>query len=98
MDFWQQKIAKKFYYIFACVFTKVLHSDHHDLYFTLAVVVEGHWSPWRPWESCSATCGGGKQLRGRSCSNPEPANGGADCVGPSEDTKTCSLWQCPSGG
>lgn len=45
--------------------------------------VDGGWSDWT---SCSTTCGEGIQTR--TCTNPVPANGGADCEGP--DTRRCS--------
>lgn len=46
-------------------------------------VVNGDWSAYG---ACSATCGGGTQVR--TCSNPAPSNGGAACVGPS--TQVCN--------
>lgn len=48
---------------------------------------DGGWSSWSP---CSVSCGGGIQTR--SCTNPAPQNGGADCVGP--DTQSCNTQSC----
>ncbi|MBU1132929.1 thrombospondin type-1 domain-containing protein, partial [Patescibacteria group bacterium] len=45
---------------------------------------------WCAWGACSATCGGGTQTR--TCSCPSPANGGANCVGPS--TQACNTQAC----
>ena len=53
--------------------------------------VDGGWSDWG---ACSADCGGGTQTR--TCTNPAPANGGADCVG--DPSQTCNTQACPSGG
>ena len=50
--------------------------------------VDGGWSAFG---DCSKTCGGGVQIR--TCTNPAPANGGADCQG--EATQTCNLVACP---
>jgi len=36
------------------------------------------WSQWSEWATC---CGGEQQSRMRTCTNPAPSNGGADCVG-----------------
>uniref|UniRef100_A0A8C9SQ95 Thrombospondin 2a n=1 Tax=Scleropages formosus TaxID=113540 RepID=A0A8C9SQ95_SCLFO len=47
------------------------------------------WSPWSEWTECTVTCGTGTQQRGRSCdatNNP--------CVGPSIQTRKCSLGKC----
>ena len=44
--------------------------------------VHGNWSHWMEVLPCNKPCGGGgfRVLR-RECNNPEPANGGNDCVG-----------------
>jgi len=46
---------------------------------------------WSGWSSCSVTCGGGTQTR--SCTNPRPANGGANCSGAS--SRACNTQACP---
>ena len=33
--------------------------------------------------------------RTRNCTNPVPANGGEDCVGPREEMRNCSIGACP---
>lgn len=45
---------------------------------------------WSAWSACSATCGGGTQTR--TCTNPAPANGGADCVGAA--SQACNAQSC----
>ncbi|XP_062386305.1 complement component C8 beta chain isoform X1 [Sardina pilchardus] len=47
--------------------------------------VDGNWSCWSSWSSCS----GRTQRRTRQCTNPAPANGGAPCQGPQEETTDC---------
>ncbi len=59
--------------------------------------VNGGWSAWSSWGSCSASCGVGTQTATRTCTNPTPANGGADCSGSSTETQSCSSACCPSG-
>ncbi|XP_023932539.1 coadhesin-like [Lingula anatina] len=57
--------------------------------------VNGNWSEWCECPSkCSVTCGGGVRTRTRVCSNPAPANGGADCVGPSQLEESCNTLPC----
>lgn len=54
---------------------------------TPATPIDGGWSAW---SACSVSCGGGTQTR--TCTNPAPTNGGANCVGSSSqacNTQTC---------
>ncbi|XP_028403037.1 uncharacterized protein LOC114525804 isoform X2 [Dendronephthya gigantea] len=51
--------------------------------------VDGNYSEWLSWSSCSGFCGSGFQNRSRTCTNPEPAYNGAGCSGPSSDVKVC---------
>lgn len=60
--------------------------------------VDGKWTVWRNWGICSLTCGGGVQDRSRTCTNPPPAFGGAQCVGPSRSTRLCNDNPCPGDG
>ncbi|XP_071821894.1 hemicentin-1-like isoform X3 [Apostichopus japonicus] len=64
----------------------------------LTVRVHGAWSRWTDWEQCDATCGAGLERRHRFCNNPEPANGGRQCSGPSTDSRSCELAMCPIDG
>jgi hypothetical protein len=60
--------------------------------------VNGGWSDWGPYDACSVTaCGStGTKTRHRTCTNPAPANGGANCVGSTDDTPiSCSTAACP---
>ena len=58
--------------------------------------MDGGYSAYGDWSACSADCGGGTQTRTRTCTNPAPANGGADCVGDSSETRDCSNTDgCP---
>ncbi|XP_058970157.2 uncharacterized protein [Pocillopora verrucosa] len=63
--------------------------------------LDGGWSSWSPWETCSKTCGisGGSVLRrSRICNQPPPMNGGASCPGnDTEVTKAC-FTPCPVDG
>jgi hypothetical protein len=45
---------------------------------------------WSDWGACSLTCGGGTQTR--TCTNPAPANGGANCTGAS--SQACNTQSC----
>ena len=60
------------------------------------VVVDGHWSDWSPWTSCTKTCGGGFRWRYRFCDEPLPSGTGADCVGSTRQNFTCNFAECPS--
>jgi hypothetical protein len=49
--------------------------------------INGGWTGWFP---CSASCGGGTQIR--TCSFPAPKNGGSNCVGSS--VQACNTQPC----
>jgi hypothetical protein len=57
--------------------------------------VDGGYSEFGDWSECSVLCGEGTQTRTRTCTNPAPAHGGADCVGESSETQTCFENDCP---
>nr|XP_022343628.1 uncharacterized protein LOC111136803 isoform X1 [Crassostrea virginica] len=67
-------------------------------YCQISDVVDGGWTAWTVWSTCSATCGGGTQSRTRTCTNPAPQNGGADCVGTSSEQQNCNTQGCPVDG
>lgn len=46
---------------------------------------------WSDFSSCSVSCGGG--TRTRSCTNPSPTNGGAECTG--STSQSCNTQACP---
>lgn len=58
--------------------------------------IDGGWSDWTDWSQCSVSCGGGTQTRTRTCSNPMPMFGGADCQGDSLQTQACNVDPCPT--
>ena len=45
---------------------------------------------WSAWSACSATCGGGTQAR--TCNNPAPSGGGANCSG--STSQACNTQAC----
>ena len=64
-----------------------------------SVSVDGGWSLWSPWSSCSKTCGshGNMVHRTRQCTNPLPAHGGRICDGLRLDMKPCPTYHCCPG-
>ena len=60
-------------------------------------VANGGYSAWEPYGECTKTCGGGKQYRERTCTNPPPSAGGKDCdgLGPSKTSRECNNQDCP---
>ena len=51
--------------------------------FILLIAVEGVWSTWGPWASCTTTCNTGSRSRTRGYT------GGQPCTGSSSDTGNC---------
>uniref|UniRef100_A0A6P4E7I9 Netrin receptor UNC5 n=1 Tax=Drosophila rhopaloa TaxID=1041015 RepID=A0A6P4E7I9_DRORH len=61
----------------------------------LIVYVNGGWSTWSPWRECK--CAGKPsqgRKRSRTCNNPMPLNGGAQCPGP-QIQKSPDCAACP---
>ncbi|XP_076085385.1 SCO-spondin-like [Mytilus galloprovincialis] len=61
-------------------------------------IVDGGWSPWSSWSACPYSCHGHVLTRERTCTNPEPTNGGTYCTGNSTDTTSCESQGCPCKG
>ncbi|XP_048746179.2 uncharacterized protein LOC125658800 [Ostrea edulis] len=63
---------------------------------TQVCIIDGAWSTWGAWGTCSVSCGGGKRSRARTCSNPKPANGGKSCSGSLKELGDCNSQFCPT--
>jgi len=59
-----------------------------------ACPVNGGYSSWSTYGSCSKSCGGGQQSRIRKCNNPTPTNGGSQCSGVASESKNCNTQPC----
>ena len=57
--------------------------------------VDGGWTLWGNWSSCSVSCGIGSKTRKRTCSNPVPNNGGIKCLGNNTQVHSCFDRACP---
>jgi len=64
-------------------------------YCKISFSIDGGYSAFGPWSSCSAKCGGGTQSRSRKCDNPAPVHGGKPCSGPATENKDCNTQTCP---
>lgn len=62
----------------------------------LCISVDGGFSDWSQWTTCTLTCGSGTSERARSCTNPVPQHGGAPCSGTVDESKSCNTHNCPS--
>lgn len=60
-------------------------------------MIDGNWSEWCPFGSCSVTCGGGVRCRDRTCTNPPPQGGGHKCFGSSSESQKCNTQPCGGG-
>ncbi|CAC5417849.1 Adhesion G protein-coupled receptor B2,Coadhesin,Thrombospondin-1,Mucin-like protein,Hemicentin-1,Adhesion G protein-coupled receptor B3,Thrombospondin-2 [Mytilus coruscus] len=56
--------------------------------------IDGEWTTWTSWGTCTVTCGGGAQDRTRSCTNPAPQYNGAACAGNGLETQSCNTQVC----
>lgn len=60
--------------------------------------IDGHWSNWTVWSSCSVNCGNGTKLRFRKCINPPPRYGGKNCLGDTFESVVCGELCPPQTG
>jgi len=58
--------------------------------------VDGNWTTWESWTSCSETCDAGTKSRSRLCTDPSAAHGGQTCPGNSYELTSCNLSDCNS--
>ena len=56
--------------------------------------VNGGFTSWSTWGACDKSCDIGVRVRTRTCTNPAPANGGANCIGQSTMTELCNVNPC----
>merc|ERR1712179_384923 len=60
--------------------------------------IDGKWSLWKEWNSCSQTCGEGVRFRYRKCDSPSPKSGGQDCKGNKSASEKCNSQDCGIDG
>lgn len=77
------------------VFLEALVDDLLKTGKTSARIINGGWSFWGAWSSCSRDCELGFRIRKRTCTNPEPKNGGLPCVGSAMEYQDCNPHPCP---
>lgn len=58
------------------------------------VFVDGSWSPWGSWGTCSRPCNGGLKSRTRTCTNPVPSILGEYCYGNPHEIDLCNFIPC----
>lgn len=51
--------------------------------------VDGGWSDWTEWSTCTDPCQNGQRSRTRFCTNPTPQNDGKQCVGNDFELQPC---------
>nr|XP_022343451.1 SCO-spondin-like isoform X5 [Crassostrea virginica] len=60
--------------------------------------IDGGFTDWAAWSTCTKTCGGGTSQRLRSCSQPIPEHGGKNCTGDFSESKVCNTQACAVDG
>lgn len=74
----------------------VLYFSYYPNFITkFHLSVDGGWTDYGDWSSCTKSCGIGEKVRTRTCTKPTPANGGKNCEGKSQEKTTCNTAPCP---
>ena len=60
------------------------------------MAVNGQWSEWGKYSTCSKSCGTGSETKTRTCTNPAPSAEGNPCLGSSSESRNCNTLDCPS--
>ncbi|XP_063419373.1 sushi, von Willebrand factor type A, EGF and pentraxin domain-containing protein 1-like [Mytilus trossulus] len=58
------------------------------------MIVDGEWSEWGNWSTCSVSCDNGTITRTRLCNSPTPDHGGKTCLGNSTEYDICEEETC----
>ena len=58
--------------------------------------IDGGWGLWSNWSDCSASFGGGEEIRTQLCDNPAPSSGGKHCEGHENVARPCGEVECRS--
>ncbi|XP_052786251.1 cartilage matrix protein-like [Mya arenaria] len=90
-----QTIATDSHHVFEVSSFDALNTLQAELKRT-ACRIDGAWTTWGSYSPCTKSCGSGTQFRERSCTNPRPANGGADCTGNARENHACNTAACPT--
>lgn len=90
-----QQVINLWSYGVLFVFLEALVDDLLKTGKTSARIINGGWSFWGAWSSCSRDCELGFRIRKRTCTNPEPKNGGLPCVGSAMEYQDCNPHPCP---
>ena len=64
----------------------IVHTAIH-LAYSIHHSGNGNWAQWSDWSNCIAPCG--TQSRSRTCTDPEPHNGGRNCDGQHYESRNC---------
>ncbi|KAL3848434.1 hypothetical protein ACJMK2_019291 [Sinanodonta woodiana] len=74
---------------------QITYEDILECYTEKSCPIDGRWSFWGPWNSCTKYCGGGNRIRYRECNNPTPQFDGKYCEGKNFEDVECNKRECP---
>ena len=67
-----------------CLFFIVV--ENQSIFYNFLLTVHGNWTDYERWTACKK----GQMTGYRFCTNPEPQNGGQDCIGSNKIIENCT--------
>ena len=91
---WSKLFVRKSFRLYDSIFSPNYAIEECNPFILFPEEVDGQWSSWSQWTTCSATCGGGSRVKHRECNSPAPSEQGKRCPGSKMEREDCNTSTC----